>query len=298
MVGVPSNMQSTMPKPFIKGPLTSRLLDLFDWLREKRRKYDETSCAIINGESGSGKSEIAKRYASLYPRVEESERTYIPVLHIALPSIASKEELLKIILVKLGDPQRGEGAKNANRLLDRLGKLLKTTGVELLIFDEVQGTIERRSNKVITGIADLYKELIDITKIPIVFMGMPWSVHLIDSNSQLRRRVTYRFVLPPFKISDEESLRDYMRFMCILAEKFGFADSINLRDIATCYRIFSYTEGNLGVTYELFRDVYMRADSDGCAANYDVMKKVVARYRDRGATNPLELAIDKVRFRE
>ena len=147
-------------------------------------------------------------------------------------------------------------------------------------------------------VADLYKELIDITKIPIVFMGMPWSVHLIDSNSQLRRRVTYRFVLPPFKISDEESLRDYMRFMCILAEKFGFADSINLRDIATCYRIFSYTEGNLGVTYELFRDVYMRADSGGCAATYDVMKKVVARYRDRGATNPLELAIDKVRFRE
>ncbi len=160
-------------RPFIKSPFLSNMIDLFDSLRKKKKTYGVASCLLLTGESGSGKSELAKFYVKNNPIVELEERTYLPVLHYELRSVSTREEFLRSLLVAIGDPQRGLGARNKGELYERLVTLIETTAIELLILDEVQVIIERRSEKVVTGIADLFKDLIEDTEIPIVFMGMP-----------------------------------------------------------------------------------------------------------------------------
>ena len=64
---------------------------------------------LVTGESGSGKSELAKYYAKNNPKIEHVERTYIPVLHYELRSVSTPEEFLRSLLVTIGDPQCGRG---------------------------------------------------------------------------------------------------------------------------------------------------------------------------------------------
>lgn len=174
-----------LKKPYIKSPFLSKIFKLFDKLRETKKKFDTTSCMLITGESGSGKSQIAKHYVEKNPHVEQDERTYIPVLHYELESVSTEVQLLRSLLIAIGDPQLGEKEKNAVALLKRFVFLSKAIGLELLIVDEIQVIMERRSQRVLSGLADLFKDIINRLEIPVVFMGMPWSRHLIESNEQL-----------------------------------------------------------------------------------------------------------------
>ena len=76
------------------------------------------------------------------------------------------------------------GARNKGELYERLITLLKVVGIELLILDEIQVIIERRSAKVVTGIADLFKDLINDTEIPIILwvcLGVDISLNQISN---------------------------------------------------------------------------------------------------------------------
>src|SRR5690554_3124154 len=107
-------------EPFIRNPFITKLIELFDRLRYQRATFGAASCALITGESGSGKSALAKYYVRNNPIVEEDERTYIPVLHFELKAISTPVEFLRSLLVTMGDPQRARGARNAGELFDRL----------------------------------------------------------------------------------------------------------------------------------------------------------------------------------
>jgi len=203
-------------RPFIKSPFISEMIDLFDSLRYKNNNFGVASCLLLTGESGSGKSELAKYYLKNNPNVEQPERIYKPVFHFEIKSVSTPLEFLRSILIGIGDPQLGMGAKNKSELYERLVLFLKTTGVELLILDEVQVIMERRSAQVVSGIADLFKDLIKDVEVPIVFMGMPWSEYLVDSNEQLKGRISYRYVIPPYRISEKNFRAIYRRLDLIL----------------------------------------------------------------------------------
>lgn len=49
-------------RPFIRNPFISKMIDLFDALRFQKVNFGVPSCALVTGESGSGKSELAKHY--------------------------------------------------------------------------------------------------------------------------------------------------------------------------------------------------------------------------------------------
>jgi len=83
-------------KPFVTSPFVKEMLDLFDYLRLKKSEFGTVSCALITGESGSGKSAIAERYVSQNPSVEEEERTRIPVFYYELKTrlVVVKQRLI------------------------------------------------------------------------------------------------------------------------------------------------------------------------------------------------------------
>ena len=71
-------------EPFITSPTTKKVFSLFDSLREKKSRFDVASCGLITGESGSGKSQLAKRYFQKNQPLEEENRRRIPVFHYEL----------------------------------------------------------------------------------------------------------------------------------------------------------------------------------------------------------------------
>ena len=289
---------SFIEHPFIKNPFLTKIVELFDLLRQKKKRYGVSSCLLLNGESGSGKSELAKYYVKNNPIVEELERTHIPVLHFELQSVSTVEEFLRSLLVAVGDPQNGLGARNKAELYNRLVNLLTTVGVELLILDEIQVIIERRSAKVLTGIADLFKDLIKDSEIPIVFMGMPWSKYLVDSNRQLKGRIAYRYVVPPYRVSKKEFRDDYRRLLKLLAEAYGFTKKIHLESVSMALRVFSATSGNLRATANLVRDAYMMLDMENRPANIQLFADVVSSYGVEEEYNSFLLPVEKLVIRE
>ena len=289
---------SYIDAPFIKSPFLSSMLNLFDSLRYKKEHFDVASCLLLTGESGSGKSSLAEYYVKNNPAVEEEERTYIPVFHFEIKAISTPQEFIRSLLIALGDPQQGNGARNYGELYNRLIALIKIVGVELLILDEIQVIIERRSAKVLTGIADIFKDLIKNTKIPIVFMGMPWIKYLIDSNEQLKRRISYRHTIPPYRISKKNWRDDYRRLLKLLGDAYQISGKIQLEELSTTYRFFTATSGNLSSTSVLIRDAYMMSEMEGRSIDLSLFAEVVRGYGFEDECNQFLLPLDKLELRE
>lgn len=288
----------TSSQPFIKSPFIADMLNLFDTLRHKKRHFGVASCLLLTGESGSGKSALAEYYEKNNPVVEQDERTYIPVFHFELKYISTPLEFLRSLLISIGDPQQGMGARNQGELYDRLVTLIRVVGLELLILDEIQVIIERRSAKVVTGIADLFKDLIKDTEIPIVFMGMPWSKYLVDSNKQLKRRIAYRHVIPAFRISEKNERDNYRRLLKMLCDAYRISDDMRAEDIPFTYRIFTATSGNLSMTVNLIRDVYMLSDMEGKPKDLQLFADVMRGYGVADSINPFLMPLEKLELRE
>jgi hypothetical protein len=290
--------KAVVNRPFIKSPFITDMINLFDTLRHKKRHFNVASCLLLTGESGSGKSALAQYYVKNNPVVEQNERTHIPVFHFELRAISTPQDFLRALLVAIGDPQQGMGAKNKNELYDRLVLLIRSTGLELLILDELQVIMERRSAKVVTGIADIFKDLIKDTNIPIVFMGMPWSKYLVDSNPQLKRRIIYRREIPPFRISRKSELDEYRRLLKILSDAYHISNEIKLEEISVTYRIFAATNGNLSATAELIGDAYMLSKMKDAAVDFQIFADVMSSYGVADNENPFLLPLEKLELRE
>ncbi|MFT6872800.1 MAG: hypothetical protein ACJAVN_001812 [Roseivirga sp.] len=284
--------------PFIKSPFIADMINLFDSLRHKKKQFGVASCLLLTGESGSGKSELAKYYVKNNPVIEQDERTHVPVLHFELKSIATPKDLLRSLLIEIGDPQQGEGARNQDDLLGRLVTLINTVGIELLILDEIQVIIERRSQKVLTGIADLFKDLIKDTEIPIVFMGMPWSKYLVDSNQQLKRRIEYRHIIPSYRISQRNLRDDYRKLLRLLSDGYQLSTQFKCEGLPFTYRIFAATSGNLSNTAGLIRDAYIMSKMESKSVGVQLFSDVIRSYGVGDEDNPFLLELDQLDLKE
>ena len=96
--------------PFVVTGDVKRIFKLLDDLRVNYVEEGDTNC-LITGESGSGKSELVKRYVAKYPRRELEEYTHIPVLYVQLSSPQTPKAFTQQILAAIGDPQGGKAIK-------------------------------------------------------------------------------------------------------------------------------------------------------------------------------------------
>lgn len=284
--------------PFVTFPRINKIFTLFDSLRDQHKKHGAVSCVLITGESGSGKSEIAARYLKKNPEVQESERIFKPVIWYELKSVSTRKGFIQKLLVAIGDPQMGMGAVNEDELYDRLVRLCSVIGLELLILDEIQVIIERRSLSVLSGLADLFKDLIKDLNIPIVFMGMPWSKYLIESNKQLSGRISYRHTIPPFRASIPSYLSEYRKLLKKLSDYYEFPEKLEMYGKVMALRIFSFSSGNLRDTVILVRDVYIHSLQQSKGVTIGTFRRVVRGYGVEDEINPFSIDLDKLRLRE
>lgn len=296
-------------EPFITSPTTKKVFSLFDSLREKKSRFDVASCGLITGESGSGKSQLAKRYFQKNQPLEEENRRRIPVFHYELKEASTIKNVLRGALRNL---IIAGGNEDSHELYERLvnsrstedeilwsfTQLLKSTGVELIILDEIQVILQRRNLKVVSGLADTFKDLIKDTQIPIVFMGMPWSRYLVESNAQLNGRIDYRIEIEPFRVSKKLYRNEYRMLLRTLASRYKFPESVQLHKFDFLLKIFSHTEGNLRETAGLVRDVYLDALMCQTKIDYKSFPQLLSQRGVKDDQNPFLKELKNIDLRE
>lgn len=138
---------------------------------------------VVLGESGVGKSALARAYSDAYPKTNATDRVIMPVLYFALTDTSSPNSLLEQTLRALTITQFNRRCTLLS-LQDRLLKLLKEHNVELIIIDEVQECLPRAHGPARQKIIKLLTWLIDHSKIPFVMFGTPIAQNLLRFGEQ------------------------------------------------------------------------------------------------------------------
>ena len=226
--------------PFVATGDVKHIFKILDDLRINYIEEGDTNC-LITGESGSGKSELVKRYAAKYPRRELEEYTHIPVLYVQLSSPQTAKAFTQQVLAALGDPQGGRGIKTKEEGFSLIKKYCRECGVELIILDEVQTVIQNRSLGVIANITAWFKDLMNHSKVPVALVGMPWCLGVVKENDELDTRVGYRYYLETFRVSSRFS--HFEKFLELFSAGYEFANDFSLLERETAYRLFAYSSG-------------------------------------------------------
>jgi hypothetical protein len=218
-------------------PRMNQVLQLVDECHHSTKTSERPLCLRISGPSGSGKTTIVKIHSRKYPDIDTSTGTEKPVIYSRIPCPAYIGGLASKLLHDLGDPFYNKSAKITLHT-QRLYALLKACNVRIIFLDEVQHLVDRNSQKLLRDSSDWFKELIDETGIPIVFLGMPDSNRIFIENEQLSNRVRLVEEISPFEYDET-----FRKFLYLFDLSLPIKESSCLADSDISKRIFISTKG-------------------------------------------------------
>lgn len=140
----------------------------FDQVEANLKLYKETGVAqslVILGESGTGKTSLARLFTEQYPKQVLLERDVIPVLHVTVPPAATIAGTVEAVLGKLGDPEPERGTVSVKTA--RAVKIVRGCGVEMLLFDEAQHIQDRGRTHSQYFVGDWLKSFMDALRLPV-----------------------------------------------------------------------------------------------------------------------------------
>lgn len=158
-------------------------------------------CAMVIGETGTGKSTALEAFASEHPRARNTHGVLCPVLSAIVPSKPTRSALVQQLLTDLGDPAPHRGSVNSRT--DRLLKLLCKTDVRMVLLDDLHHFVDKRQDIALYEASDYLNELVVRSNIALVGFGLPDAVKVLESNEQLQTRHSDPVVLRRFNWMDE-----------------------------------------------------------------------------------------------
>ena len=222
--------------------------------QEMSRLANEPQCMCLEGVTGAGKSTLVQDYVALFPRVEQTGGTRIPIFYAETPSPVTVKGMAATLLYRLGDPAANHGTLWAMNY--RLIRLMVDCQVELVILDDFHHLIDKETNRILEQVSDWLKVLIKETGIPFMVVGIEGKVErILKTNSQLSRLFAVRQTLEPFRCdpSDENSLREFSRFVQYAEQVIGMPLPVALSRLELLYRLHYATEGVVGNLMNLLR---------------------------------------------
>lgn len=208
---------------FVERVEFKEILDRMDVLRQDHREGAETSCMLVLGEPGVGKSSLLQRYAKANPIVEERNETGImrrqPVVYVELDSNTTVIGAADTIMRQL----MGDGAPTGSSVKDRLlPDQLRLRRTELLIIDEFQHVAETGAMKTRSRTADWVKSITKKLKIPVVMAGIPTIGTIIADNAQLSSITSFRRQIYSYDYDSTDDQAAFLDFLQDLDAKLPF----------------------------------------------------------------------------
>ena len=155
---------------------------LHKWLEGKRQARQ--SCRVV-GESRTGKTVASNSYRLRHKPIQEvGKPPIVPVVYIQIPQECGAKDLFKAIIEHL-KYQMTKGT--VAEIRDRMLRVLKACGVEMLIIDEA----DRLKPKTFAEVRDIFDKL----NIAVVLVGTDRLETVIKRDEQVynRFRACYRF---------------------------------------------------------------------------------------------------------
>ena len=144
-------------------------------------------CYFVVGPTNCGKSRLFSTYCQRPDAQPEGDIS--PVVRVSLPSaIQNVQEFHACLLRGLGTLSfRGKHSKD--QMEDRIVERIKTREVRLVMLEETQHLLDKKSGMLGYWGADVIKELLlDRAKVPVVMSGIEVADQLFLRNSQLKSR--------------------------------------------------------------------------------------------------------------
>ncbi|WP_370153691.1 TniB family NTP-binding protein [Ferrovibrio sp.] len=207
-------------------------------------------CMMVLGESGTGKSAVVAAYMQRHKVSEEEEGQRIPVLKVDAPAVPTMKSLAESMLFALGDPLADKGTLNART--DRLIRLLKRCGVEIIIVDEFQHFLEHESAKSLQSTSDWLKNLITQSRLPVVLVGLEKCGKILESYPQLDRRFMAQAYLKPFRWH-EAKREEFFHFLSELDDQLPLREKSGLSDPEMAQRLFFASKGLVSSLMKIVR---------------------------------------------
>lgn len=162
---------------------------------------EEPECIAIIGDTGTGKTTLIENFVQSKGRVEHQDFTEVPVLYVEVPAKCSVKMLAALMLRNLGSPfwNRGDEVERTDQLIT----LLNACKVRMIIVDEVNHLADRGAEKSHYHVGDWIKQLIRLSRLPVVLAGTSAASILWETNEQLADRFREQIVLAP--LSTEKS---------------------------------------------------------------------------------------------
>jgi hypothetical protein len=206
---------------------------------------------FILGESRSGKTTLLEDIADGYPRYEATDRTIIPCVRIAVPSVPSIKAICRKLLKAMGDPLADKGRRTNFDLTEALKTLLKGCGTRLLLLDELNNFVHKRGQDSTLDLSNWLKEITDEAEVLIVVAGLPISESVISGNEQLRRRFSTTRVLSMVEHSEKPDLSVFRSVLKAMDELLPLQQPSGLDGVDLSWRLYLATDALIGVVTKL-----------------------------------------------
>lgn len=221
-------------------------------LLDRALRGDPGEMILLLGEAGCGKTRLISILTQGMRPKRTPEGLRGKVLSLTLARRPSLKAVTSALLSELGDPfafgRDSEAAKSY-----RVARLIKETGIRVVIIDELQHIATGDAQAADVG--DWLKRLIDETGTSFIGAGLPQTRRVLDVNEQLRRRNLapiwlYRY---NWEINEHRSA-----FSSMLKQFQAELSSLDLPDLHSAdwvFRIYCATGGVPGYVCRLLRGV-------------------------------------------
>lgn len=252
-------------RAFALRPQFTQIWQDFDELRTDFREGAPSTCMMIIGETGVGKSTVLQEYANanlpMRTETDQGFSTHTPVLVVSLKGMSQSLSAAQTILKKLLRVPTATG--RLSNITDRIETQMQRQGVEILILDEFQHLAEAGAEKTRSQTADWVKGLAKETRVPIVLAGMPSLAEVIAANAQLASITPLRRQLGDFKYENERGRKAFQSFLRELDQIFPFDEPADFGEPYLAERLYLASGGNPRLLCMLLRWAAKAAIQEG-----------------------------------
>lgn len=210
-------------------------------LHYRWRSAGVTEGLLMYGQHGSGKSTVIEHYLKLFPRRRQGGVMHIPVLRALTPETPSVVSLSDVLLASLDPalPTRGSASVKLNKIVH----FFKTCRVELLILDEFHHFYDTHRVQEGRRVSDWLKNLMSLTGVCVVLVGLPRSIAALNINPQLRRRFNAPLHHREFEFTGQEAQREYRTLLQAIQERLPVKFERSLSEPVVARQMYYATHG-------------------------------------------------------